>query len=79
MPVWENGFQIAKFNGPRIFMSEGREPVENTGFAGQIVISWFIVGAVKHSKSEPDFSVFDFRIFLGAAHRMICPPGLTIL
>ena len=25
-------------------MSEGRKPVENTGFVGQIVISWFIVG-----------------------------------
>ena len=25
-------------------MSEGREPVENTGFMGQIVFSWFIVG-----------------------------------
>ena len=23
-PVWENGFQIAKFDGPRIFISEGR-------------------------------------------------------
>ena len=45
-PVWENSLQIAKFNSPRIFMSEGCEPVENTGFAGQIVISWFIVGSM---------------------------------
>ena len=43
LPVWEIGVHIAKFNSPRIFMSEGCEPVENTGFAGQIVISWFIV------------------------------------
>ena len=36
----------AKFDGPRIFVSEGRETVENTGFAGQIAFSWSIVGAV---------------------------------
>ena len=46
MSVWENGLQIAKLNGPRIFISEGREPVENTGFVGQIVFSWFIVGSM---------------------------------
>ena len=56
MSVWGNGFQIEKIDGPRIFMSEGREDVDITGFEGNIVISLSIVGAVKQSKSEPDFS-----------------------
>ena len=34
-----NGLQIAKLGGPRIFMSEGRQDVEITGFEGDIVIS----------------------------------------
>ena len=42
--VWENGRNIAKINGPRIFMSEGREDVDITGFEGDIVISLSIVG-----------------------------------
>ena len=42
--VWENGWNIAKINGPRIFMSEGREDVDITGFEGDIVISLSIVG-----------------------------------
>ena len=44
MSVWGNGFQIAKIDGPRIFMSEGREDVDITGFEGNIVISLSIVG-----------------------------------
>ena len=44
MSVWGNGFQIAKIDGPRIFMSEGREDVDITGFEGNIVISLPIVG-----------------------------------
>ena len=43
--VWENGWNIAKIDGPRIFMSEGREDVDITGFEGNIVISLSIVGA----------------------------------
>lgn len=42
--VWENGWNIAKIDGPRIFMSEGREDVDITGFEGDIVISLSIVG-----------------------------------
>ena len=44
MSVWGNGFQIEKIDGPRIFMSEGREDVDITGFEGNIVISLSIVG-----------------------------------
>ena len=36
--------KIAKISGPRIFMSEGRKDVENTGFEGYIVISLSIAG-----------------------------------
>ena len=39
LPVRENGLQIAKFQGPRISLSEGLECVENTGFAGDIAFS----------------------------------------
>ena len=52
MSVWGNGFQIAKIDGPRIFMSEGREDVDITGFEGNIVISLSIVGPPTDFKSE---------------------------
>ena len=48
MSVWGNGFQIEKIDGPRIFMSEGREDVDITGFEGDIVISLSIVGRGEH-------------------------------
>ena len=38
-PVWENRLRIAKFQGPRISLSEGLECVENTGFEGNIAFS----------------------------------------
>ncbi len=38
-PVWENSLRIAKFRGPRISLSEGRECVENTGLTGKIAFS----------------------------------------
>lgn len=44
LPVWRHSGQIAKFDGPRIFPSEGREDVENTGFEGEIAFSLSIVG-----------------------------------
>ena len=47
--VWENGWNIAKINGPRIFMSEGREEVDITGFEGDIVISLSTVGTSVHN------------------------------
>ena len=34
--VWKTGSKIAVFNGPWIVWSEGRQNVENTGFARQI-------------------------------------------
>ena len=49
MSVWGNGFQIAKIDGPRIFMSEGREDVDITGFEGDIVISLSTVGTSVHN------------------------------
>ena len=45
LPVWENGLQIAKFQGPRISLSEGLECVENTGFEGDIAFSPHELGA----------------------------------
>ena len=43
--------KIAKISGPRIFMSEGRKDVENTGFEGYIVISLSIAGLRRQNRS----------------------------
>lgn len=61
MSVWGNGFQIAKIDGPRIFMSEGREDVDITGFEGNIVISLSIVGAGGGTRTHTLSPAADFE------------------